>query len=122
MEKINRILADICTVREESGDYRDETGLLRCGKCGGYKERIVEVPENLRPGGKLRVKNLCPCEQEQEDRKDRERERREMGCTWQSKAGQGYIHIRESVGSGGISWRSGRLSRGVLFAGFGGDY
>lgn len=76
MEKINRILADICTVREESGDYRDETGLLRCGKCGGYKERIVEVPENLRPGGKLRVKNLCPCEQEQEDRKDRERERR----------------------------------------------
>ena len=43
-----------------------------------------------------------------------------MGCIWQSKAGQGYIHIRESVGPGGISWRSGRLSRGVLFAGFGG--
>lgn len=76
MEKINRILAGVCSAQEETGDYRDETGLLRCGKCGGYKERIVEVPESLRPGGKLRVKNLCPCEQEREEKMERERQRR----------------------------------------------
>ena len=70
-------MASVCTVQAETGDYLDKkTGLLRCGKCGGYKERLVEVPKSIRPSGKLRVKSLCPCGEEREAQAEKERERR----------------------------------------------
>lgn len=78
MQKIEQVLKGIYQPPMNTGDYRDETGLLKCGKCGGYKERLVDVPLSLRPGGKLRVPNLCPCEMEKSILEEEDRKRRKF--------------------------------------------
>lgn len=78
MQRMNEIFDSVCGAQEEAEDYRDETGLLRCGKCGGFKERMVEVPTSLRPNGRIKVKNPCPCQEERERLEEEDRRRRKF--------------------------------------------
>ena len=52
--------------REEPGDYRDEKGILICGRCHEPKECIHEIPYL----GVRRYYCMCRCQQEEADRQD----------------------------------------------------
>ena len=56
---------------EAEGDFRDEEGLLCCGKCKTRKEGDFELQ-----GKKIRVPFLCQCESEKNERECQEEEHR----------------------------------------------
>ncbi len=61
--------------REEEGDYRDENGILYCGKCHTPKEKEHEIPYL----GLRRHFCMCACQlQEVEKREEQERIRKEQ--------------------------------------------
>lgn len=66
------------TFPEEDGDYRDEEGFLRCGKCHGRKEMDVTLPPALVKDGKdkMRVRVGCECQKKAEEARRQEEERR----------------------------------------------
>lgn len=59
---------------ESAGDWRDEDGILRCGRCGQPKETRQEMPEALRAkfGDYRLLPILCGCELERQERERRD--------------------------------------------------
>lgn len=62
-----------------AGDWRDESGILRCGKCGFPKETRQHMPEALREmfGEYKTLPILCRCEVERQEAERLEIENRE---------------------------------------------
>ena len=59
---------------EASGDWRDEDGILRCGRCGEPKESRQRMPEALRGmfGEYKALPILCRCEIDRQERERRD--------------------------------------------------
>lgn len=57
MSYIDILLGNRHEVKECEGDYRDESGVLICGKCGTRKEYVFEYPKG---SGKI-FRKACRC-------------------------------------------------------------
>lgn len=58
----------------EPEDYRDEEGLLCCGKCHTRKEGVYDFGEH----GKKVLPFLCKCQTEERDRREAEEKQRKF--------------------------------------------
>lgn len=54
------------------GDYRDEDGLLRCGRCGTRKETVIFLNKG-NTAARKRVRCVCRCEREKQEEEERKR-------------------------------------------------
>ena len=62
----------------DEGDYRDEQGLIVCGKCGEHKQSIIDLTNTiLKDRGKMVVRSRCKCQREEDERRKKEEEYRE---------------------------------------------
>ena len=62
---------------ENPGDYRNEDGLLVCGKCNQPKQTFISLPAVGGPERKLKVRCTCKCDIEEMEREKEEQRRKD---------------------------------------------
>ena len=83
---------------ENPGDYRNEDGLLVCGKCNQPKQTFISLPAVGGPERKLKVRCTCKCDIEEMEREKEEQRQRAARHANPESAGRFTHGVRPSSG------------------------